>query len=131
MAEDAATGLDANELYLDGDAAARVARHFEALAEKVENLRQEFAAYKADLGMNECTEGRTWNDKVNEAARLIYDAMGGHSKRATDYQQKAEATQTAFKEVEEQNRRRFQNGEMPNATREAGFPPSDAGTFEI
>ncbi|OHU30839.1 hypothetical protein BKG76_03730 [Mycobacteroides franklinii] len=131
MAEDAATGLDANELYLDGDAAARVARHFEALAQKLQDMRQDFGEFGADLGMNECTEGLTWNDKVNEAASHVYHAMGGFSKRASDYQQKADATQAAFKNVEEQNRRRFQNGEMPNVTRDAGYPSPGAGTFEI
>lgn len=107
MAVDPASGMDLDQLYLDKDGAKDVVTGFRELARKFEAIRKTFAGYESDLGMGDCAEGRSWNNKMTHAKDAVYQQLTDYIRRANDFADKAEAAQTAIDKQDTRNADQF------------------------
>lgn len=124
------SGLNMDTLYLDQDAAHDVAEEFRKASMQLEELRQTVRAYFTDLGMGDCSEGRTWNDKVTDIvnqnkAGSVQTVVETCIRRLNDYAHQADLTQKEFTEMEEANkeaiRKRGEYFAKPDPSK--SFPP--------
>ncbi|MBB4855254.1 hypothetical protein HNP40_002655 [Mycobacteroides chelonae] len=107
MAVDPASGMDLGQLYLDKDGAKDVVTGFRELARKFEEMRNTFAGVPSDLGMGDCAEGRSWNNKMEHARQSVLEQLADYIRRANDFADKAEAAQTAIDKQDTRNADQF------------------------
>lgn len=107
MAIDPASGMDLDELYLDGQAAHDVANKFREFSRKLEEIRENFDKFQPDLGMGDCAEGRSWNSKMEHARESALNQLTDFIRRSDDFADKADAAQTAIDGQEKRNAGQF------------------------
>ena len=103
------SGLNMDTLYLDQDAAHDVAEEFRKAGMQLEDLRQEIHGFFTDLGMGDCSEGKTWNDKVTDAVKLnqagsVLTVVNICMTRLNEYAHQAEVAQKEFTAMEDANK---------------------------
>ncbi|WP_100492687.1 hypothetical protein [Mycobacteroides abscessus] len=107
MAVDPASGMDLDQLYLDKDGAKDVVSGFRELAGKLEAIRNKFSGVESDLGMGDCSEGRSWNTKMTHAHDAVHQKLTDYIRRANDFADKAEAAQAAIDKRDSLNADQF------------------------
>lgn len=89
--------IDPNQLWLDKDEARKnVVSGFRQLADNIENLRNDFGKYPADMGMGNCAEGTSWNSNMEHAREAVLKQLADYVTRAKDFANKAEAAINAL-----------------------------------
>lgn len=124
------SGLNMDTLYLDQDAAHDVAEEFRKAGMQLEDLRHRIKSYFTDLGMGDCREGTTWNDKVTDIVSKnpngsVLTIVETSLRRLTDFAHQADLAQTEFDEMEKKNKaavdQRAQYMGKPDPSK--SFPP--------
>lgn len=102
------SGLNMDTLYLDQDAAHDVAEEFRKAGMQLEDLRNTVLSFYTDLGMGDCSEGKTWNDKVTDVVNVnqsgsVLTVVDTCMRRLKDFAHQADLAQKEFTEMEKNN----------------------------
>lgn len=89
--------IDPNQLWLDKDEARKnVVSGYRQLAQKIELIRDKFSNYSVDMGMGDCSEGKSWNNNMTHAHDAVVKQLNDYIDRANDFADKAETAINAL-----------------------------------
>lgn len=111
--------IDTNQLWLDKDEARKnVVNGYRELSGKLQQLKNDFGRYPAEMGMGQCSEGSSWNKNMEHAREAVLKQLTDYIDRADDFANKAEAAINALDGQDKGSGKAFQQ-----LSGEHVFPP--------
>lgn len=99
--------IDTKTLMLKDGSLQKLRALFDELKGEIDTQAQNFKAYNCDLGMQECVEGRSWDEKVNEAYNKVFDSLTKFTDNATEFQGRLVDVENAYDENEQRSAENF------------------------